>query len=78
MAGLQAKLKGPNRAPIEKLGKNGLRRTHYTQATLATLSRFVKYYGEACDVALATGVSMLPMELLFEELPHNFGYQEKH
>ncbi|CAE7195801.1 unnamed protein product [Symbiodinium sp. KB8] len=44
------------------------RRTHYTQATLATLSRFVRYYGEACDVALATGVSML-MELLFEELP---------
>ncbi|CAE7284610.1 unnamed protein product, partial [Symbiodinium necroappetens] len=45
------------------------RRTHYTQTTLATLSRFVRYYGEACDVALATGVSMFPMELLFEELP---------
>ncbi|CAE7183342.1 Dhx36 [Symbiodinium necroappetens] len=114
MNGLQTKLKGASKAPLEKrLGKHGARRTDYAQAKLATLSQFVRYYQDACEVptqicvapsldqldrkasllvmlgsaynyappsngwtgaALATGVSMLPMELLFEELPHNFGY----
>ena len=92
-------------------------RTDYAQAKLATLSQFVRYYEDACDVptqicvapdlsqldrqasllvmldsaynygpqqwldlfartgaTLAAGVSMLPIELLFADLSHNFGY----
>ena len=48
-AAMTGKLKGPDRAPLEKrLGKKGLRRTDYAQAKLATLSQFVRYYEDAC------------------------------
>ena len=113
MNGLQTKLKGASRAPLEKrLGKHGAPnrlcpgqarnafpvrpllsgRVRGTHADLrgpkprpARPQSFALGDARQClqlcppsngwtGAALATGVSMLPMELLFEELPHNFGY----
>ncbi|CAE7235740.1 Dhx36, partial [Symbiodinium sp. KB8] len=81
---------GDHEEGIKRLGKHGARRTDYAQAKLATLSQFVRYYQDACEVptqiCVAPSLDQLDRKASLlvmlgsaynyapPELPHNFGY----